>query len=461
MADITVTKQPNEYELTHGKVIVSLYDLDGSANTRMSIVLKDSDNNEIGEFRQLPNLTGYCHFDISSTLKNYVESRVDLESIPKLSTGSNEIFQYSFEYGYVPFNGTFVSQGTVSNKYVIDGRKAHNIIDWDSDPYLPLIQLISSGPGGTQINNVNRPQKALTDYPFTETTGAAITDGKPTWVGLSTIVNRIPFRRGNDHTLSFINDWIADPTVGDWTNGINSFQYAIYNGDTLLTSGNLINLTSNGGGPNNVYNAEIQPTGEYKLITTQSGYSNTQFNLSAYPEATHYYLAASTLTRDPAVVTQYGVQSEVYRFDLNDGECNDFDNIEVSWLNSLGGRDYFDFQKRSDKQINVTRKTYKQLDASWNSNVLESNTYDRGERVYSQTINTEYTANTRYLSDIESQYLSNLYMSPDVRVRFNGGDWVPVILTSNTWTEKTFRKDRLFQHQITFRLANQIISQNG
>jgi hypothetical protein len=258
-----------------------------------------------------------------------------------------------------------------------------------------------------------------------------------------------------------LNDWIPDPTVGSWTNGINGFKYAVYNDTTLLATGDLTNLVSNGGGPNVAYDDETQPTGKYRFITVQSGYANTQILLETYPAATHYYIAAETLNRDPAVVTSYAVCSEVYRFDITDGDCNDFDNIQVSWLNSLGGHDYFDFQKRNDNSISVERKTYKQLDASWNSDVLTANSYDRGERVYSQSVTEEYTANTRYLTDEESQYLKNLYLSPDVRVKLSGGEWQPVVLTSNTWTEKTFRKDRLFQHTISFRLANPIQTQNG
>ena len=71
-----------------------------------------------------------------------------------------------------------------------------------------------------------------------------------------------------------------------------------------------------------------------------------------------------------------------------------------------------------------------------------------------------YTANTKYLTDAESEYLKNLFISPDTRVKIDGV-WRPVILTSNTWTEKTYRKDKLFQHTIQFRLANPIETQRG
>ena len=457
MANITMTHTPNEFEMAYGKVIVSLYDLDESGGIRMAVQVTDTNDVVIGEVRQLPNPSGYCHFDISNILKAHVTSRTDLETITKLATGENEVFQYKLNYGYVPFNGTFVNQGVVSGKYALNGRKSYTEVDWDSSQYKFTISEQPLGP--TTYNRVDFPQKALTDRPFTETTGAAITDGKPIWVSSTTPVNITDYLRGTDYTISFLNDWIANPTVGDWTNGINSIRLAIYNGSTALLNTDLVNLVSNGGGPNINYNDEIAPTGEYRLITAQIGaLSDT---LSPYfASATHFYVSSGSLTRDPAEVTAYGSVSEVYRFNINDGECNDFDNIEVSWLNSFGVRDYFNFQKRSDYETNVTRNTYKQLDADWASDEIVVNPYNRGERVFSQEVSETYTANTKYLSDAESEYLKNLFISPDTRVKIDGV-WRPAILTSNTWTEKTYRKDKLFQHTIQFRLANPIETQRG
>ena len=458
MANITMTHTPNEFEMAYGKVIVSLYDLDESGGIRMAVQVTDTDDNVIGEVRQLPNPSGYCHFDISNILKAHVTSRTDLETITKLSTGANEVFQYKLQYGYVPFNGFFVNQGTVTGKYALNGRKSYTEVDWDASPYKALLSLQTGGPAGT-FNRVDAYQKALTDRPFTTVLEADLSDGVPTWISATQPINRTDFLRSSDQTLSFLNDWIPNPTVGAWTNGINGIRFSIYNGNTSLVSTDLVNLQSNGGGPNVAYDDETQPTGEYRLITAQCGALSDI--LSTYlANATHFYVSAISLNTDPAVLGSYGSVSEVYRFDVIDSECNDFDNIEVSWLNSFGVRDYFDFQKRSDVQADVTRNTYKQLDADWSSPEITVNSYNRGERVFSQEVTETWTANTRYLTDEESQYLKNLYISPDVRVRIEGV-WRPAILTSNTWTEKTYRKDKLFQHTIQFRLANPIETQRG
>lgn len=457
--NIILTHTPNDYELAYGKVIVSLFNNDYATDTnyRMGVRILDADDNLIGDVRQLPNPSGYCHFDISSVLRNHVDSRPNMESIVQLSTGLYEVFDYKISYGSIPFGGEFVQTSVVSDKLVLNGRKANTVVDWDSTDYKITI---SEQPGGPTItyNRIDGFQKALTDFPFEITTGANVTN-KPTWVADTSVVNKAQYLRGTDLTLSFLNDWIASPTVADWTNGINGVYLAVYNGPTVLYNNQILNIQSNGGGPNETYSDETAPTGEYRLITAQVG-DNSSVISTHLETATHFYVGTSTLIYDPEFATGYGLTSEVYRFDVNDGECNDFDNIQVSWLNSFGTRDYFDFQKRNDYEVNVTRETYQKLDANWASNEIEVYPYNRGKTVFNQSAKETYTVNTRYLSDIESQYLKNLYISPDVRVRIDGV-WYPAILTSNTWTEKTYRKDRLFQHTISFELANPIQIQHG
>ena len=71
------------------------------------------------------------------------------------------------------------------------------------------------------------------------------------------------------------------------------------------------------------------------------------------------------------------------------------------------------------------------------------------------------------MSDSEALYLQGLFTSADVKVRFNDApddqqyQWVPVSLLSTDYTEKTYRKDKLFQYNIRFALAHNLKSQRG
>jgi len=53
-------------------------------------------------------------------------------------------------------------------------------------------------------------------------------------------------------------------------------------------------------------------------------------------------------------------------------------------------------------------------------------------------------------------------LSPDVKVRFEDDtNFYPVVLEDSQWTERTYRKDKLFQNTVTFRIAHKLNSQRG
>ena len=62
------------------------------------------------------------------------------------------------------------------------------------------------------------------------------------------------------------------------------------------------------------------------------------------------------------------------------------------------------------------------------------------------------------MSDKEAELLKHLYQSAEVKVRFSEGpyqnQWVPVVINSLAYTEKTNRKDNLFQYTVKFTLAS-------
>jgi hypothetical protein len=157
----------------------------------------------------------------------------------------------------------------------------------------------------------------------------------------------------------------------------------------------------------------------------------------------------------------------VHRFNIVEPNCNDFPEYQFSWLNSYGFRDYYSFKKRKDRSVNIQRNEYLREAADYNSNAYDVNIYDRGTTVFSQQLQEEFTAFTDYISDADALYLEKLFTSADVKVRFNDApgslkyQWMPISLISANWTEKTYRKDKLFQYEIRFKRAHNLKSQRG
>ena len=115
----------------------------------------------------------------------------------------------------------------------------------------------------------------------------------------------------------------------------------------------------------------------------------------------------------------------------------------------------------------IQRNEFLKEAANYNATSYDVNIYDRGTTVYSQNLPEEFSAFTNYLSDADALYLEGLFISADVKVRFNDApgveqfQWVPVSLISTEWVEKTVRKNKLFQYDIKFRIAHNIKSQRG
>jgi hypothetical protein len=462
MSDIINTNTIPKYNLTFGKNIISLYDEDETSPFYRLEIRNDVTDDPIGTLRQPNNIVGYAHFDVKNILQNQITFSDTIETTTQLKGSPEETFRWYGAFGEVLPNGTFDIQGITTSKITIGGRKNFDILDWNVNPYLSSIG--QTTVAGTVTAVVNSRAQALTDYSY-KVLGSQITDGKPTWAGATANVYIINRLSDEPYTLSFING-TRETTSGStpsFVKGIAAFRYAIYNGNTLLTSGYIQNTTANGGGPNTTLPQTLDPNYPYDVITLQGGYLLPI--LSSYPTLTHYYFGAViSQTGVTANDTFYGSTpiSDIYRFNVIQGECNDFDPIQVSWVNSFGFRDYFTFQKRKDEVVNVERNIYQKLDAQWAGTEITVDAFNRGESIFSQTYTEEYTIRTRYLKDWEMQYLKNLIMSPNVRVRFSGSsDWVSVIPTTNSWTERTFRKDKFFQLEFGFRLANKLYSQKS
>lgn len=471
---VVLTVNPVDTELAYGANILQCFNSSGGSNRIVAQIYNATNDSILADLRQLPNPSSYAFFDIQKILQSQVSqtpTQGDTSgNTTYLFTCPDESFDYYIGVGTVNSTGVvaidnYYSSSVVDNYLAIPGRKpttyTNGGVGWeDYDEYVPTISTF----GGT--NNdviVDSYQEALTDDTYNTVLYSDITDGKPTGYDLiaTTPVIKIPVHTNTDHTLQFLQRWIDGSTGGgapSYYNGINYVRFITYNGNTLIADNVVKNTVSFGGGPNIAFNASTTPQGQYNILGLKTGFNSSLITANT----THMYVFVGAQKDDTFVSDEDTRISDVYRIDIVDGDCNDYDIIQVKWLNSLGGTDYFTFTKRNDEQITVSRNTFNKTNQDWLGTSWSNYSYDRGETVYNQSAEVNYVANTKYLSDDESQYLKNLYLSPDVKVKFGtAGNWESAILTSNTWTEKTYRKNKMFQHTINFKLANKLNMQGG
>ena len=416
----------------------------------------------IADLRQSPNRDGRAIFDIQNTLQSQVSSSApDFEQTgwigDDLRNSERESTPFEFQWGY-EVGGVVVMETAFANTWLdFGGTKEYYEVPFNNLPYIPAV--IDIG-GCTNVTTQAQPFTDLNNYRL----GADITDGKPAWIANNMRVYDHYVTREDMTTISYYNGLRAVGPVATPVKSIEAFVFYQYNGNTLTDVNPVYNLQANGGGPNTAVGGGAQVVYPYNAITLATGPKNFQdFNSNA----THYYVKTGAWTNDTICAAEVDEVTDkslhyVHRFNIVEADCNDYEHYQFSWLNSFGFRDYYTFKKKKERSLSISRNEFLKEAANYNGQDYDVNIYDRGTTVYSQKLQENYVAYTDYLSDVDARYLEGLFKSPDVRVRFGGTtEFVPISLMSTTWTEKTYRKDRLFQYDIKFKRAHNLKSQRG
>lgn len=408
-------------------------------------IVDNEDDSLITDIRQIPNKNLNALFDIQNVLQTYIEpSKIGFENIVDIDVTTEEWLSYKAEYGFEDITGTYTEAGVSEDFLVFGAKKEYYELLVDEDKY--------SGSEDQGLTLTDKQRIIANNLPFRPASIEAADE----------VYTHIVY--GDDfYTLSFYNNTIV------------KVKFSFYN-----ANGNLISVDS-------LLTEVTAP-----FITVGVGPRNID-----RPEMTKYYFIEIYSDLE-SVRGSY----KAHFFEIADNDCNDFDPIQFSWLNSYGFRDYYTFKKRNVRSDNVERNIFKKSLIDYNAETVNIIPGDRGDKIYSQRIETTYRAATDFLLDVEDEFLNNMILSPDVRVRvaerlyelspstqrfiwnLNTTKWVnelrvwnfngsivekdtlssyfePVVLLTNEYTQRRFRTDRLFQLEVEFKMANNKKSLRG
>ena len=429
----------------------------------------------IADIRQSPNASGVAVFDIQNTLQNFVSpSKDNIEETgyfgTELANSASESTPYVLRAstetsGVVPaYPGDPGEWATSDTLDAFGGKKEYFQVPYNTAPFVPVL---GTSPAAN-CTTVFAPAS-----PFTEKfVGrraidiAAAGEGIPAFIsGATTTVIEQDVTVDDMTTTSFYNG--VSGTGPALAQGIEAFVFYQYNGAVLLSTNIVYNQQAFGGGPQTATSQGVTPVYPYKAITAATGPKN--FQDFDGPLVTHYYVIAQpygTCTSQFPNIADASMFNPM-RFNIIEPDCNDFPAFQFSWLNKYGFRDYYSFSKRKNRNVKINRNNYLKEAADYAASSYDVDVYNRGFTTYSQQLTEEYTAFTGYLSDLDAVMLEGLFISPDVKVRFDekGGagkyEWVPVTLLSTSYVQKTVRKDQMFQYDIKFKRAHNLKSQRG
>lgn len=482
---VQVLQQPAALDLTYGPNILTLTNL-GSADKYVVRILRHSDQSVLADIRQSANNEGNAIFDIQKILQSYIEpSRGGIENLGLGSTNlplndsSLETFRYNIQIGSET-SGVVTIVFSLTTKETLGGLKPYydQFFSWN-----PYFGIVAGDDSLIPCTTVGQSQGAtLSDwntYQFYQ----EITDGKP---NAFNNIDRIEVRsldRQDHMTTTWYNYFsVGAPVPDPHVSGIEGFRIVTYSGNTVDQDIVIPNIQGNGGGPNTQYGSGTNPIHPYTFITMGTGPMN--LNGSQYTDAngstqtfslgnpTHYYVYPVLYTPPTCLATHTGFADrgawQAIRVNIQEADCLDYDEIQFSWLNSYGFRDYYTFRKKNERKITTRKNNYDRSLIDYGATQWNVDTYNRGTTTYSQELGQEFTAFTDYVTDEEAKYLKYLFTSPDVRVRLGqlapqgySNAWFGCTVLSNAYTEKTYRKDRLFQYDVRFKLSNGLKSQRG
>lgn len=200
--------------------------------------------------------------------------------------------------------------------------------------------------------------------------------------------------------------------------------------------------------PAGTYKWEINPTlgaTVYKNISTSKmNYLNVgQLALGATGDFTVRVVNSDTLSP----------YTETISYDADCNTCSSCEKVTLTWLNSKGGYDCYQFHCLNSEELSATRQQGEQFLGKG---------YQVGQRGFINPKNTVLTTrrvNTQYTGQTDIDWLESLFVSPSVYELRDNGTLIPVIVQSNTY--QTFvTQDKIKIAEFEYQLGYTRTSQN-
>ena len=261
--------------------------------------------------------------------------------------------------------------------------------------------------------------------------------------------NNITIQDNDVHTLSFIN-WID--TAATYSRAVQGINIEYFNASGSISSTFIQNITSNGGGPMTAANyTSISFDKDYVMMAVNVGTRDLSLPVgTTYYEVTPYYKDNAT-----AATTPDAVAGETVTFTL-DTNCNDlYPPVRLSWLNDLGGRDYYNFTMKYERTSRSQETEYYQsvLDYTALKPVKEidddpnyQNWLRGGNKSFNKTVTQTYRIESDWVTQEDVDFLGAIPESPSVWGYIDGAtNPVTVKVNNLDYTYKFVKQEKLVQ----------------
>ena len=386
----------------------------------------------VTRLRQRPNPSGYGMWDVSSIVQGYLKvtnfTQGELES-PNTTAGwfhTNEeasvhvYCKVGEQYGPSQTIRTGVSNAVGDPSYAV--YSAYAIKD------LPVTVIAGSLTDHQSLWNMQNPATngIWTTDPFNGNIHYEWAAGGASPLSKQMSRYALGYTRSlysfDAATISFLNYSAQNGTEGT----IYGFRFSYYPATGSNLSTDVFMLTTNGFGPRVLCNNTItgQPASLYDIVHINTSPSHLSV-LTGWNIQPGDRYAIQGYSKNPAGCSfLYPVTEKVW-YTVEEYCETLYPRVRLSWLNELGGRDYWNFTMLAEKTTDVTFEQYGQNQVNWSGLYPVpqlSSTYppmktlpiQGGDKIYNKYAKTKWKIQTDWLSQEELNLMDALLKSPQV-----------------------------------------------
>jgi len=144
-------------------------------------------------------------------------------------------------------------------------------------------------------------------------------------------------------------------------------------------------------------------------------------------------------------------------------KCSKYDKMEIIFMDKMGSFIPYTFNLVNRETRNISRTDYQQFYGSYApaTQNWKYNTWDRGRKSLDTVVTQQFTLNSDWVNQSTSDYLMELFESPEAYWTKPDGTILAVNITVQSIERKQVINDQLINYVLTFELSQKSSSQRG
>ena len=142
--------------------------------------------------------------------------------------------------------------------------------------------------------------------------------------------------------------------------------------------------------------------------------------------------------------------------------CTQDDVVSLHFLNSVGGYDTFEFTAVNRQTRNIEKSSFEAIEWEYASNYMNrANSYGvlyGGTNQFVTKQSLTYKLISDWVNFVDYLWLKELIASPEIYLE-RGNTFIPVSISTTSWTEKKKFRDKAFNLELDIELGNKVNSQ--